>query len=153
MLLKGNFARKIVAGWCGRGSGLKASWERFPWHWSWLQSRDESAPIWRWISPNHGVIGPRSNHDREPRSWFNFNRCSPIWSGRLGGPDRVIKLIFRLPSDGDSPPDEASTVWWRSDAPCVSTKRRRLRFTMAVRSGSPVLYLMTIGRFSWRHVS
>ena len=75
---KGKFGPKIVADWCGRGSGLQGSWERFPWAASWLQSRDESAPIWRWISSDRGAIGPWSNRDREPRLMLGFNRCRPI---------------------------------------------------------------------------
>ena len=38
---KGKISPKIVVDWCGRGSGLQGSWERFSWAASWLQSRDE----------------------------------------------------------------------------------------------------------------
>ena len=115
------------------------SWEQFDGHdrmpivtlhleASWL-------PIWCWISPNRWAIGPRLNRDREPRSWFNFNRCRPIFAICL----RKLHVIFwHCLSDGDRMLQSVPRVfkvrgrsriivaiWWRSRNPEPSSVRRR----------------------------
>ena len=149
---KGKFCPKIVADWWGCGSGLMASWERFPSAVSWL-------PIWQWISfdfaSTEATIAPRSGHDRASIVTLVLNRSPsdlvgrsealiPRWRrpwshlimatiARRSGHDRASNwvLIFSL-SDEDhdlmkmwrARELHSLPVWWRSDIPESSTHRQ-----------------------------
>ena len=67
------------------------------------------------------MIAPRSGPDRAAIVVLDYLPSTIRWrSGKLGSPDRTIKLhhdrdqhLEHPPSDGDPPLDEASTVRWR----------------------------------------
>ena len=68
------------------------------------------------------LISPQGSHDRATIVVLDYLFSAVRWrSGELGGPDRTIKFhadqdqrFEHPPSDGDPPPDEASTFRWRS---------------------------------------
>ena len=145
---KGKISPKIMGNWCGRGSGFEGLCERFLWMTSWLQSRDESSPLWHWISPDCGhdraAIGPQSRGDRAliaRRSscdrGASINVASNVAIGddrgcdrdtivRRSGHDRVT-IRPRSRDDRGSSRKNAShsmliMIWWRSDAPASFTR-------------------------------
>ena len=89
------------------------------------RSRGDRATIVGRSGHDRVMIGPRSNQDREPRSWGIVDRCRPIWSGKVGVRSR----------DQASP--RSSSVRWGSNASEASTRLNgepKWRRFMTVRS-------------------
>ena len=113
-------------------------------------------------SHDRATIGPRSRLDCDLDSQTTAVRsCAICWKDH--GLDSALKeprsrldltaIAVRSHHDRRFLPRIFAAVRWKSDAPCVFMKRRRLGLTVAVRSRSRGLHVDEDKRSSCRHVA